>query len=414
MKILILGAGVIGVTTAYSLVKDGHQVTVIDRQSKPAMETSFGNAGLISPGHSFAWTTPKLFGNLMKSLFRKQQVFRFKFHWSPGLIRWGLQFIRQCKSEHMKTNTMRKLFLCSYSQTKLHELIDKTGLDYDQKTNGLIFIYRSEESFKEAKKKLTLLPSIDDKMELLNTSELVKLEPALEPIQSNLSGGIYCRTDESGNCFKFTTNLSTLCKKLDVTFNYNEIISHIETNGDKIQKVITNNNEYSADIYVMALGSFSTLFAKQIGDYLPVYPVKGYSITMPIIDASKAPLHGGIDEDNMLAFSLIGDCIRFTSIAEIAGYDTSFKPPDFSYMVDLADSLFPDAFDFSNIKYWAGLRPMTPNGSPIFGNGKINNLFYNTGHGHLGWTMACGSATITADLIAGRKPKISLEGMMVN
>ena len=414
MRVLILGAGVIGVTTAYELANDGHQITVIDRQSKPAMETSFGNAGLICPGHSFAGTTPKLPGNLMKSLFQKQQVFRYKLHWSPGLIRWGLRFLQQCTGENMKTNTNRKLLLCSYSQTELHDLTAKTGLDYDQKTNGLIYIYRSNKTFNEAKDKLNLLSSLDDKMELLDTSELITIEPALEPTQSKLSGGIYCKTDESGNCFKFTTKLSNLCQKMNVTFNHDEIISRFETKGDKVQKVITNKNEYSADIYVIALGSYSSLFAKQIGDYLPVYPVKGYSITMPIFDVSKAPFHSGIDEDNMLAFSLIGDCIRFTSIAEIAGYNTGFKPSDFSYMVNLAESLFPDAFDFTSIKYWAGLRPMTPNGSPIFGNGKMKNLFYNTGHGHLGWTMACGSAKITADLITGRKPKLSLEGMLLN
>ncbi len=232
--------------------------------------------------------------------------------------------------------------------------------------------------------------------------------------QSKLSGGIYCKTDESGNCFKFTTKLSNLCQKINVTFNHDEIISRFETKGDEIQKVITNKNEYSADVYVMAMGSYSSLFAKQIGDYLPIYPVKGYSITMPILDVSKAPFHSGIDEDNMLAFSLIGDCIRFTSIAEIDGYNTGFKPSDFSYMINLSESLFPDAFDFTSIKYWAGLRPMTPNGSPIFGNGKMKNLFYNTGHGHLGWTTACGSAKITADLITGRKPKLSLKGMLLN
>ena len=414
MEVLILGAGVIGVTTAYELVNEGYQVTVIDRQSKPAMETSFGNAGLISPGHSFAWTTPKLPGNLMKSLFQKQRVFRFKLHWCPGLIRWGFNFIRHCTSENMRINTARKLRLCSFSQEKLHELIQETRLEYDQNKKGLIYIYRSDEALNEGIKKLKLLQPIMDKLDLLNTDELIKIEPALDHLKSQISGGIYCNTDESGNCHKFTQKLAKLCLEKGVKFQFDETITRLETKREKVQKVITNKNEYTADVYVLALASHSTFFARKLGDYLPIYPVKGYSITLPIVDFSKAPVHGGIDEDNLLAFSLMANSIRFTSVAEIAGYDTSHKPSDFSYMVDLADSLFPDALDFTNIKYWAGLRPMTPNGSPIFGNGKMKNLFYNTGHGHLGWTMACGSAKITADLITGRKPNIDLEGMLLN
>lgn len=414
MQILILGTGVIGTTTAWELQKRGHEVTVLDRQPKPAMETSFGNAGLIAPGHSYAWTTPKLPGNLLKSPFQKQQAFRFKPHWNPALFRWGIKFLRQCTAENMKINTARKHQLCSYSQSKFHNLVKETGIECDQNKKGLIYFYRTDDSFREGREKLKLLQPIIDQLQLLTPDELIAVEPAIEPLKNQIAGGIYCPSDESGNCHKFTTELFKLCREGGVNFQFNEMINGFDTRNGKIQKVITNKNEYSADAYVLAMASQSSLFAKQLGDYLPVYPVKGYSITLPIMDFSKAPTHGGIDEDNLLAFSLMGGFIRFTSVAEIAGYDTSHKPADFSHIVELASSLFPDAFDFTNIQYWAGLRPMTPNGSPIFGRGKMSNLYYNTGHGHLGWTMACGSAIISADLIENRKPAISLEGMAVN
>ena len=414
MQILILGAGVIGVTTAYELLRDGHDVTVIDRKPEPALETSYGNAGLIAPGHSYAWTTPKLPINLFKSLYEKQRAFRFKFQWDMEMWRWGLQFIRQCTGKKMAENTLRKHRLSIYSQRHLHRLINETGIQYYKNREGLVYIFRSAKSFCEGQKKLTLLQPVMKNLHILNRKELLDLEPILQHTKTQISGGIYCPTDESGSCRDFTLRLSEICRNKGVKFHFDTMVTEIIKNGNRIEKVISDRGDFQADKYVLSLAAYSPIFSKMLGDYLPIYPVKGYSFTVPIIDMNKAPIFGGIDEDNLLAFSLMGDRIRFTSVAEISGYDTTSTPSDFINMVELANSLFPDIFNFSQIEYWAGLRPMTPNGAPIFGIGKMQNLYFNTGHGHLGWTMSTGSARITADLIEGRKAEIDLEGMTLD
>ena len=413
MHILILGAGVIGVTTAYELLKEGHEVTVIDRQPEPALETSFGNAGLIAPGHSYAWTTPKLPGNLFKSLFEKKRAFRFKFQWDPAMWYWGIQFLRQCTHKNMEVNTLRKHRLSIYSQKCFHQLVDETNISYYENKKGLIYFFRTRKSFHEGKQKLAMLEPVMKNLQLLNRTELFQLEPALDRAQTEIFGGIYCPTDESGSCRDFTLELVEICRKKGASFHFNTIIQNIEKDKRSIKKIITNKSDFQADKYVLACAAFSPFIARMVGEYLPIYPVKGYSITLPILDQEKAPEHSGIDEDNLLAFSLLGDKIRFTSVAEISGYDTTNTPSDFTEMVNLVESLFPHAFDFSKIEYWTGLRPMTPNGSPIFGKGKMNNLYYNTGHGHLGWTMCAGSAKIISDLISENKPDLDLEGMTI-
>ena len=413
MHILILGAGIIGVTTSYELLKAGHKVTVIDRQSGPALETSFGNAGLIAPGHSYAWATPKLPGNLIKSLFNKKKTFRFKFQWDPAMWYWGIQFISQCSRKKMGENTLRKHRLSSYSQNCFHQLLDEIKINYHGNKKGLIYIFRTPESFQEGKQKLAMLKSVMNNLQLLNLNELIQIEPVMKNIQTGIYGGIYCPSDESGSCRDFTLELVEICKKKGGIFHYNTTIKKLEKESGKINKVITDKGDFMADKYVLSCASYSPFFAKKVGDYLPIYPVKGYSITVPIIDKKKAPVHSGIDEDNLLAFSLMGNKIRFTSVAEISGYDTKWSPSDFTEIVQLARSLFPQACDFSQIEYWCGLRPMTPNGAPIIGQGKIDNLYYNTGHGHLGWTMCAGSAKIITDLILYNKPDLDLEGMTI-
>ena len=413
MRILVLGAGVIGVTTAYELAKSGHNVTVLDRKPKPGLETSYGNAGLIAPGHSYAWTTPKLPKNLFKSLFQKKKAFRFKFQWDPAMWVWGVQFLRQCTQNKMEENTLRKHRLSSYSQKCFHRLINEIKINYHENKKGLIYIFRTRKSFEEGTQKLAMLKSVMGNLQLLNETELIQLEPVLKGVKEGVHGGIYCPSDESGNCRDFTIKLSEICKQRGGNFHFNTTVKEIESKGDKIRGVITDRGNYEADVYVLACAAYSSSLAKTVGDYLPIYPVKGYSITLPIIDVNMAPVHSGIDEDNLLAFSLLGDKIRFTSVAEISGYDTNCSPKDFTEIVAQASSLFPKACDYSKIEYWCGLRPMTPNGSPIFGKGKMDNLYYNTGHGHLGWTMCSGSAKITTDLILGNKPDLDLEGMTI-
>jgi len=412
MHILILGAGVIGVTTSYELLKAGYKVSIIDRQHESALETSFGNAGLIAPGHSYAWTTPKLPGNLFKSLFQKK-TFRFKFQWDPLMWAWGIQFLWQCRHIKMKENTLRKHRLSSYSQECFHELMNDIKIEYRENKKGLIYIFRTYESFQDGKQKLAILESVMSNLQLLDREEILQLEPVLKEVKEGIYGGIYCSTDESGSCRDFSVELAEICKKRGGKFYFNTTVKGFESKGDKISKVITDKGDFEADAYVLACAAYSPFMAKTVGDYLPIYPVKGYSMTAPIKDINMAPIHSGIDEDNLLAFSLMGDKIRFTSIAEISGYDTNCSPADFTDIMSQAASLFPHACDYSKIEYWCGLRPMTPNGSPIFGKGKMDNLYYNTGHGHLGWTMCAGSAKIISDLISGNKPTLNLEGMTI-
>ena len=349
MHILILGAGVIGVTTAYELIKAGHEVTVIDRQPEPALETSFGNAGLIAPGHSYAWTTPKLPKNLLKSLFEKKRAFRFKFQWDPAMWYWGVQFLRQCTHKNMEVNTLRKHRLSIYSQKCFHQLVDETNISYHKNKKGLIYFFRTRESFQEGKQKLAMLEPVMKNLQLLNRTELFQLEPALDRIQTEIFGGIYCPTDESGSCRDFTLELVKICKEKGASFHFKTTILNVEKNKNRINKIITDKGDFQADKYVLACAAFSPFIARMVGDYLPIYPVKGYSITLPILDQEKAPKHSGIDEDNLLAFSLLGDKIRFTSVAEISGYDTTNTPSDFTEMVNLVMSLFPHAFDFSKV-----------------------------------------------------------------
>ncbi len=413
MRIIILGAGIIGITTAWELQKSGHEITIIDRQSAPALETSFGNAGLIAPGHSYAWTSPKLPGNLFKSIFKRQQAFRFKWQWDPNMWRWGLRFLMQCRRSKMIENTLRKHSLSFYSQQQFQKLTDELEIEYHQNRRGLIYIFRTPESFLDGKAKMEILKDKMANLQLLNSEELLDREPALKNMLPNPAGGIFCSTDESGCCHDFASALAADCERNGVQFQYDTSIFSLKQKNRKLTSIITDKGEFETDVCVMALAAYSPLLAKKVGDYLPIYPVKGYSLTVPIVDVEKAPVHSGIDEDNLLAFSMMGDRIRFTSVAEISGYDIACTPADFTAMTKQVDSLFPNAMDFSKADYWAGLRPMTPNGAPIFGRGRLDNLFYNTGHGHLGWTMCAGSAKITAHLINGKTPEISLSGMTV-
>ena len=411
MKIIIIGAGIIGISTAYELLKSGYDVAVVDRNSEPAMETSYGNAGLIAPGHSYAWTTPKLPKNLMKSLFEKQRAFRFKFQWDPSMWYWGIQFLLQCTQKKMTENTLRKHRLSTYSQKLFHQVVNETDIQYFQNKLGLIYIFRTDQSFHNGKQKMAMLNTVMDNLQILNRDELLNIEPALKWSQAEISGGIFCSTDESGSCKDFTYKLAEICQKKGATFHFDTKVLNIEKKKKKITRLITDKIDFKADNYILCCAAYSPFIAKMVGDYLPIYPVKGYSMTIPIINNIRSPIHSGIDEDNLLAFSLIGNKIRFTSIAEISGYNTNYKASDFTNMIQLTQSLFPDAFDFSKIEYWAGLRPMTPNGSPIFGKGKMENLYINSGHGHLGWTMCAGSAKIISHLISGKKPDLDLEGM---
>ncbi len=411
MKILVLGGGVIGVTTAWYLAEDGHQVSVIDRQPVAANETSFGNAGLLSPGHALSWASPRAPVAMLRSLFDRTAPLRLRFRIDPRMWLWCLHFLTQCSDKRWRVNSLRKLEICRHSQQALGRLIDDTGIEFHHRTGGVLYLHRSAQALEEAAEHLSLLSDAGLPLEILDTDGCVRMEPALAAGRDGIAGALLCPDDDSGDCNLFTRNLADLCAARGVEFLFGTEIRGLTAEGGEIRRVETDKGAMSADAYVMALGSYSPIHARRLGVNLPIYPLKGYSITLPVSEDGGAPQMSGVDEQYLLAWSRFGDRLRLTSVAEFAGYDTSPDQARYALMLELARRLFPTGIDYDNPSPWAGLRPMTPQGTPIFGRGPHRNLWYNTGHGSMGWSMACGSGRIAADLIAGRTPGIDLAGM---
>jgi D-amino-acid dehydrogenase len=408
---LVLGAGVIGITTAYYLAKAGRQVTVVDRQPESANETSFANAGLIAPGHSYTWASPRAPKILFKSLFQDGQALRLKLSADPRMWSWAIKFLGNCNAEQSRLNTSRKLVLCRYSQEQLQALTAAEDLHYERLSQGLLYLYRDAASFATGRNNMTVLADGGMPLQILDADQVVAVEPSLFHARQLIAGAIYCPSDESGDARLFTHDLTERCKRLGVKFEMNRTIQGFESSADAIQAVLTDRGRMSADEYVLALGSYAPIVARQLGYRLPIYPVKGYSVTFPSGPGYSPPNIGGVDENNLVAYARFGDRLRFTATAEFTGYETRHSPADFAHMLQAGRELFPEGADYSQPTFWAGLRPMTPEGTPIMGRSKHRNLFLNVGHGHMGWTMSCGSARIVTDLILGRVPDIDLTGM---
>ncbi len=411
MKVAILGAGIIGVTGAYFLSRDGHEVTVIDRQPVAGNETSFGNAGMVAPGHAYTWGSPKAPMILLKSLWRNDQSLRLKLQADPRMWAWCLRFLRECTAERVRINTTRKVRLCLYSQEALHEIVAETGISYHAVTGGALYLYRDQASLDAGAAKMRILTDQGLKLDLLDPAGCVRAEPALELGRDKIAGGIFSPGDESGDCNLFTRSLADLLAARGVAFRYDTNILRIEREGDRIQRVVTDRGEVRADAYVVSMGVWSPHVVRPLGISLPIYPVKGYSVTVPVEGANLAPRLSGVDENNLFAWARFGDRLRLTATAEFAGYDTSHKPSDFGAMLNAARDLYPNGGNYEKPFFWAGLRPMTPENTPIVSATAYRNLFINSGQGHMGWTMSHGSAKALADLVAGRRPGIDLEGM---
>jgi len=409
MRVLIMGGGVVGVTTAYQLLRDGHEVTLLERQAMVANETSWGNAGMIAPGHSFVWSSPRAPWILLKSLFRKDQSLRFRFSADPHLYRWSLKFLAECTEARARRNTLRKHRIAMYSQRMLHEVIAAEPLDYDRNARGVLYVHRDAAALEAGIAHMRILADDGQEIRVLDRAQVLALEPALQGAAHKLAGGIYCPTDETGDSHKFTRGLAERCVALGATIHTGTTIDAIETSGDAVTSVRANGRTFAADAYVMALGSYSPIVARRIGVDLPIYPIKGYSLTIPVGNHQAPPTIGSIDEANLVAISRFGDRVRVTATSEFAGYDTSHRPADFDFMRSVVQDLYPDGADYHRAEMWAGLRPMTPDNLPVLGRKRHRNLWFNTGHGHIGWTMSHGTARITADLIAGRTPAIPLD-----
>lgn len=414
MRIVVLGAGVVGVTTAWFLARDGHEVTVLDRQPEPANETSFANAGLISPGHAFSWASPKAPKMLLRSLFHDDTGLRLKPAVDPRLWVWCLKFLRNCTSRRARANSLAKLRMSAYSQQVLHGLIAETGIDYHRTVGGILYLHRDARALLRAAHEMRLLAEQGIRFDILDSAAAVRVEPALAPAGDRIAGAVYCPDDESGDCHLFTVRLAERCAEFGVDFRFATAVNAIEASGERIERVVTDVGDVGGDAYVLALGSYSPLCAARLGIRLPVYPVKGYSMTIPIDGHNGAPRLAGVDETSLTAWSRLGDRLRLTSTAEIAGYDRTLHQAQFARMRRTAEELFPDGAAYDKAVQWAGLRPQTPEGTPIFGRARYANLWFNTGHGSLGWTMGPGSGRITADLIAGRQPEISLDGYLLD
>lgn len=415
MKVVVLGAGVVGVTTAYELACDGHEVTVIDRLDAAASETSYANAGLIAPGHSYTWSSPKAPKILLRSLIDRSQALVFRPSLDPRLYLWSLQFLRNCTAERASSNTKRKVRLCRYSQDRLTQIAERTGVAYDGLSGGLLYLYRKPESFDRGTRNTRVLTEEGLELRAISAEEAVRIDPSLSDAKDKFAGAIHCPTDGSGDARLFTRNLAEYCAtRMGVKFLYNTEITDLEASGGKITAAITGKGRIGGDEFVVCLGVFAPRFARKLGVSLPIYPIKGYSVTMPIGPKHQAPAIGGVDEDNLVAYARFGNRMRVTATAEFAGLSKTHKPQDFTHMLGAVRELYPRGADYDRPDYWAGLRPMTPDGLPIFGRGgRYSNVVMNLGHGHMGWTMSAGSARIVADIVKRAQPEFSPEGMMV-
>lgn len=415
MRVAVLGAGVVGITTAYELARDGHEVTVIDRLSEPASETSFANAGLIAPGHAYTWSSPRAPGILLRSLVDDSQALRFRPSLDPRLWSWSWKFLMNCTAEKARTNTKRKVRLCRYSQERLQGIVADTGVEYHGLDGGLLYLYRKPESFARGSANTRILAEEGLELRAVSPDEAARIDPALAGVKDKFAGAVYCPTDGSGDARMFTQNLARHCAEaLGVKFMFNTEVKGFDARSGRIEHVVTSKGAVAADEFVLCLGVFAPDFARRLGVSLPVYPIKGYSVTMPIDETNLPPTVGGVDEDNLVAYARFGNRMRVTATAEFAGFDKSHRPDDFRHMLAAIRDVFPNGADYGKPQYWAGLRPMTPEGTPIFGRGgRFSNMVFNVGHGHMGFTMSAGSARITADIVKRAKPGFDPEGMLV-
>ena len=406
MRVLVLGAGVIGTTTAWYLNQAGHEVTVVDRMSGPALETSYANAGQVSPGYSAPWAAPNIPTKAVKWLMMNHPPLILHARPDMAMIRWTLQMLRNCTPARYAENKGRMVRLAEYARDELDVLRQKTGIKYDGRQQGTLQLFRTEKQLKDAYKDVAVLKSEGVPYELLDAEGCRIVEPGLAYSDVPYVGALRLPGDETGDCRIFTETLCKMAEAAGVTFRWNETVEAIHREGDKIECVLTDKAALSADAYVLALGSWSPQMAKELNLRLPIYPVKGYSITADIIDEARAPVSTVMDETYKVAITRLGRRIRVGGMAELNGYNKDLSPRRRETLNYSVGSLFPQAGNLETAEYWCGLRPNTPDGTPIVGATKYSNLWLNTGHGTLGWTMSCGSAAVIADLISGKAPAI--------
>ncbi len=413
MKVLVLGGGVIGVSTAYYLARAGHEVELVDRQSGPALETSFGNAGEISPGYSSPWAGPGVPLKAIKWMLMQHSPLVVWPLLDPAMWRWGAMMLANCTERAYALNKSRMVPIAEYSRDCLKALRAETAIAYDDRAQGTLQLFRTQKQLDGIGGDVEILKQYGVPFEVLDRAGFCEVEPALKLTQEKFVGALRLPGDETGDCFKFTNRLAEMAAALGVKFRWNTRIQQLQVGGGTITGVHTDAGLLTADKVVLALGSHSPLLLKPVGLDIPVYPVKGYSITVPITDPAHAPESTIMDETHKVAVTRLGDRIRVGGTAELAGFSLNLREARRGTLNHVVSDLFPRGGDVSKATFWCGLRPMTPDGTPIVGTTPIANLLLATGHGTLGWTMAAGTGRVIADLVSGRQPEIDIEGLNV-
>ena len=414
MRVVVLGSGVIGVTSAFYLARAGHEVVVIEREQGPALETSFANAGQISPGYAAPWAAPGVPLKAVKWMFQKHAplAIRPDDEDKQFQLQWMWQMLQNCTAERYAINKNRMVRLAEYSRDCLKALRAETAIQYEGRAGGTLQVFRTQQQFDGAAKDIAVLKEANVPYELLTRDQLAQAEPALAATSHKLTGGLRLPGDETGDCQLFTTRLAALAEQEGVSFRYNTQVDGLVVEGGKVVGVRHGAKLIHADAFVVAFGSYSTNFLSGLVT-IPVYPLKGYSITSPILDESRAPVSTVLDETYKIAITRFDKRIRVGGMAEIVGFDKRLREARRETLEMCVNDLFPGGGDTSKATFWTGLRPMTPDGTPIVGQTAMPNLYLNTGHGTLGWTMSCGSAQLLADLISGKRPAIQYDDLNV-
>ncbi|MGV7119912.1 D-amino acid dehydrogenase [Sphingopyxis sp. 550A] len=407
MKIVVLGAGVIGVTSAYYLAEAGHEVVLIDRQPGPGLETSFANAGEISPGYASPWAAPGIPVKALRWLFMHHAPLILKLRFDPAMLRWVFAMLRNCTAGRYALNKSRMVRLAEYSRDELVALRTRLGIDYDHRSQGTLQLFRTQKQFDDSASDIAVLKDYGVAYELLERDGCVGAEPGLAATRDRFVGGLRLPGDETGDCHLFTRALADRLPTMGVEILYDTAIEALETEGGRIVGVRTDRGTIRGDAYLAALASFSPGLLRPLGLDVPIYPVKGYSVTVPIADESRAPVSTLLDESYKIAITRLGSRIRVGGMAELSGFNRALSERREETLLHSLNDLFPGAaVQGAETNFWSGLRPMTPDSTPIVGATRLPNLFLNAGHGTLGWTMACGSGRLIASLIGGTPPPI--------
>ncbi|MDM1302425.1 MULTISPECIES: D-amino acid dehydrogenase [Acinetobacter] len=410
MRVIVLGSGVIGVTSAYYLAQQGASVTVLDRQTGPAEETSFGNAGQVSPGYSTPWAAPGIPFKAVKWMFQHHAPLAVNLDGSMWQLQWMAQMLKNCNAQHYAINKERMVRVAEYSRDCLRQLRQDTGISYENRSKGTLQLFRKDAQLDAVQRDIEVLKESGVEYELLDRDGLARVEPALAAAKDKLVGGLHLPNDETGDCYLFTNALAKLAQEMGVDFQFNQNVEKLLVEGDEIKGVLVNGKVLTADRYVLAFGSYSREFLKPLHLELPVYPVKGYSLTVPIVDPAMAPQSTVLDETYKIAITRFDQRIRVGGMAELSGFNLGLNQDRRATLEMVTKDLFPGG-DLPQASFWTGLRPMTPDSTPIIGGTRYKNLFLNTGHGTLGWTMACGSGKLISDLVMQQQPEISTEGL---